>query len=80
MSQYKNIFYCNENTLMIVTDKGHLRTLVAPFTVRCVKSVEGLKENTLVNVDAVVNHDAEIIMYLVLKKWRPYYYFQLIIK
>ncbi|GAA4092572.1 hypothetical protein GCM10022392_13740 [Mucilaginibacter panaciglaebae] len=76
----KNFFLCDENTLMIVTDKGHLRTLVAPFTVRCIRATDILKENALVNVDAVKPHDEEIIMYLVLKKWMPYSYFQLIIK
>jgi len=76
----KNFFICDENTLMIVTDKGHLRTLVAPFTVRCIKATDTLKENALVNVDAVSNHDTEIIMYLVLKKWVSYRNFQLIIR
>ncbi|WP_295655293.1 hypothetical protein [uncultured Mucilaginibacter sp.] len=80
MDKNQKLSFYNEKSLMFLNVNGTLRQIYVPFQVRCNQPVGGLKENTLVYVEAVSQHAEYRILYKVLNKWVPYFCFNLIIK
>lgn len=79
MFNNNNISIHDEHTLVIITPAGFLRLLAVPFQVRCIVPIYNIKDNTLVNVDAVYPNDDCRLLYKVLNQRIPYNHFQLLI-
>lgn len=69
----------DETTLFVINEKGRLKVLKVPFRVTTLKTIEGIKINTLVLVEAVAEHDEFKITYRILNKWMPYSFFKITI-
>ncbi len=80
MNKDRKLFYHNEQTLMLVSNKGILRELKVPFQVKAVQPIGIIKTGTLVYVEAVAQHQQFKIMYRVLNQWMPYQYFLIVIE
>jgi|GEM_PF-2038533 len=80
MDLKKSTHHQEEYSLTIVTGKGYLRTLQAPFQVKCIKDLFNCKNGSYVYVDAVAGHHHCILIYRVLGNWHPYDLFQIKIK
>lgn len=80
MDLTKSTHHQEEYTIKVVTDKGHLRTLQAPFQVKCIKDLCNCKTGSYAYVEAVAGHQHCILIYRVLGHWHPYNLFQIKIR
>ena len=80
MDLKKSSQHQEEYTLTVITDKGHLRTLHAPFQVKCIKDLSNCKNGSYMYVDAISGHHHCILIYRVLGNWHPYNQFHIKIK
>lgn len=67
----------DENTLLVINEKGRLKVLLVPFQVRAITTIQGIKVNTLVFVEAVADNDEFKITYRILNLWLPYSFFKI---
>lgn len=70
MKENKNISFCDENTLVVVTQKGFLRLLYVPFQVSSNESDKHAKR--FAYVEAVKQHPQDLIVYRIMGKWYKY--------
>lgn len=68
------------DSLLVITRKGKIAVVFCPFRAICLTAVDTIRENTLVYIDAVIQHPEYKLAYIISGKCYPYYCFQLTIK
>ncbi len=59
-------------SVLVVTEKGALRTLFVPFKVRCIHPVENIPENSYVFVELVIMDNRYRLLYWINQRMIPY--------
>ena len=65
----------NPDSILVVTEKGILKRIKCPFSVRSLIAIDELKENQLYLVHAVILNKDLIMVYFIRGKPYCYYYF-----
>ena len=72
--------FVNNNTLIVINQKGKMRQLFTPFNVQVLQDTEHFKENSWVVVEEIRQHPQHILLYRVINQWWPYYIFKIDVK
>ena len=72
--------FVNNNTLIVINQKGKMRQLFTPFNVQVLQDTEHFKENSWVVVEEIIQHPQHILIYRVINQWWPYYIFKIDVK
>jgi hypothetical protein len=70
-------FFVDDRSILLVNPVGNIRRLYTPFLVQVTESALGLQPYTWLYVEAVRPHPKQRLLYQVIGKWYPYYYFRL---
>ena len=71
------INYINNNSIMVINNRGSMRQLFVPFRAQVVKDTPTLIKKTWVVVEEVRQHNKYLLIYRIAKTWWPYYAFRL---
>lgn len=71
------INYVNNNSILIINQKGKIRQLFVPFKVQLICDTSILKKDTWVLVEEVQPHHQYKMLYRVTKHWWPYDLFKI---
>jgi hypothetical protein len=69
--------FVNNNTLIVINQKGKMRQLFTPFHVQVLQDTAHFKENSWVVVEEIRQHPQHILLYRVINHWWPYFIFKL---
>ena len=72
--------FVNNNTLIIINQKGKMRQLFTPFNVQVLQDTVNFKENSWVVVEEIIQHPQHLLLYRVINNWWPYYIFKIDVK
>lgn len=59
------IVYYDSFSVAVINTKGQIRRVYCPFIVKCMKTVDDIKENSVVYVDQVFYDPDDLLTYLI---------------
>ena len=71
------INYINNNSIMVINNRGSMRQLFVPFRAQVIQKTATLVKNTWVVVEEVRQHNKYLLIYRIANTWWPYYAFRL---
>lgn len=74
----KQVKYCDNSSILIISPEGKLIRLYVPFTVCCIYSIANIQLGKLVFVEKVFSNDSDQIIYLILDQYFFYHSFQIL--
>lgn len=73
------IIYYDSFSIAVINPSGKMRRIFCPFLIKCITTIEDIKENSSVYVDQVFKDPDDLITYLIGGNLYPYSNFRITI-
>lgn len=77
MKEKFKLFRYNNNVLLVINQKGIIKTLYTPFRVFCTESVGNLKKDSYVYVEEVLTNQKDDILFVIFNGSYLHHYFKI---